>query len=292
MKQVIDSFVRRVTGPVHCPSTLTLFPALVFGWFLLNALLCWPFHEQLWGPESVLRRYGAPSTLIQNQIYGLIYHPGRFTWIFFPHVLASALGMTDRRWSFIPRTVAWITGLMLYYAAIPAFNSGMLIMLLLAFCCIPVHTGTHSPWRHALNHFARYAAVLQVMLCYAFSAYFKLNGSQWLSGDAVYYAVHLERFSTPWITGWIGAHAGFARLLTYLVLGYQVLFPLLIFLRPRRVLIFLSVGLGMHLFIGAAMHLWDFALAMIICYALFLPENVSARILQRMRISAGSPATP
>lgn len=280
MNGTIERVMNRLIQPLEAPDVIRLFTALVYGWFVVNAAMCWPVHELLWGPDAVLLRYGAPATIVQNQIYGLLYFPSRFPWIFFPHVVAAVWGMFDTRWSFIPRVVTWITGLMLYYAAIPAFNSGMLIMLLLAFYCIPVHTRTTSTFRHVLNRFSRSASLLQIILCYAFSAIFKLSGAQWIGGDAVYYALHIERFSQPWITGsgWLAGNM-IPVILSYFALFYQVLFPIVVFLHSAHRRWILLIGVLMHLFIGAVMNLWDFALAMIFVYALFLDQKTANRLL-------------
>lgn len=272
-KAAIDGLIHRVTRPVDRPVVLRSGVVLVYGWLAAYALLLWGESSYIWGPTAVLQRYGAPSTVIQNQIYGVLYFPGRFPWIYGLHIAAALSGMANLRWAAVPRAVAWLTGLMLYYAAIPAHNSGMLLILLLAFYLIPVYTRTESPYRHALNHTALWAVMLQVLLCYTFSAIYKFMGLQWISGDALYYALHIERFSQPWILespAW--AQSTLWNVLTWGALLYQVAFPVVVLAMPRKRLWFLLIGVAMHLFIATVMNLWDFGTAMIVCYAFFLPE--------------------
>jgi len=281
IRGTLNLFIQSFAAAVPDASALRLSAALVYGWFVVNAVLCWPEHELIWGPDSVLLRYGAPSTVIQNQIYGLLYFPARFPWVFFPHVGAALLGMLDVRWAWLPRLVAWLTGLVLYYAAIPAFNSGMLLMLLLAFYAIPVYTHTNRPWRNVLNRMSRTAMILQVILCYAISSYYKLNGTHWLHGEAVYYALHVDRFTQPFVlhSQWVRSISLMAAL-TWGALAYQVFFPVMILWSHRKRSILLGIGVVLHLFIGAVMNLWDFALAMIFSYALFLSDRQASFFLR------------
>ena len=252
---------------------------LVYAWLGIYALFLWKDADLIWGPDSVLKPFGSKGSWIESQMYMLIYRPERFYCIFFPHLIASALAMTDRWWTFVPRTASWITGLMLYYGAIQAHNSGMLVILLLAFYLIPAHTHTTNPYRHVLNHFSMGAGMLQVMLCYLFSAIFKLNGMQWISGDALYYALQIDRFSHPWIMQpAISGQYLLLKIMTWGALLYQFAFPVLVLVLKRKRIWFLMVGVLMHVFIAIVMNLWDFGLAMIVCYALFLPDSIFKKI--------------
>lgn len=278
MQNRIEQFLATLTEPVKRSFALRLTGQLVYAWLGIYALFLWKDAELIWGPDSVLKPFAGKGSWIENQMYMLIYRPERFYFIFIPHLIACALAVTDKWWTFMPRTISWLTGLMLYYGAIQAHNSGMLVILLLAFYLIPAQTNTSNPYRHVLNHFSLYAGMTQVMLCYLFSAIFKLNGMQWLSGDALYYALQLDRFSHPWIMQpEISGQHLLLRVLTWGALAYQLTFPILVIVLKHKRVWFLMLGVLMHLFIAVVMNLWDFGLAICVCYALFLPEKMFKR---------------
>ncbi len=284
----IDTLIHKLSSPGEHVHSHRLFVRVVYGWMIIQALLLWTTRELIWGPETILKRYSASKDVIGNLVYSLMYDLDRFPFVYYPHILLAVISMFDFRWAFIPRALTWFTGLMLFFAGIPAYNSGMLLMLLLAFYCIPVFTNSKSPFRQVLNHFARYAAILQIALCYLFSSLFKLMGDQWLDGSAVYYALHIDRFSQPWLmqTGW-GEWKIVWTALTYMALGYQILFPFVIWFTRHRNW-FLITGVCLHLFICVIMNLWDFGLAMIACYALFLSEPTARRIENLVRLRTTS----
>jgi hypothetical protein len=247
--------------------------AFVYGWFLINIAMMWSVRDYLWGTDTVLVRFGAGPRMIDNFVYMLVYDLDKFPFVFYPHIIAAALSMFDRWWSFIPRIIAWITGILLYYAATPVFNSGMLLMLLLAFYCIPFYSRSAHPIRIMLTNAAVWAAKIQVVLVYAFSLFFKLSGTQWLAGDAVYYTLQIDRFSNDFFRASSTLKDKLLMMsMDYAALLYHAIFPAVVWLKKGRKAL-LIVGICFHLFIGIVMHLWDFALAMIFAYAFFFPSN-------------------
>jgi hypothetical protein len=260
------------------PGAHRLFCALIYGWFVVQGILVWSVKDLIWGQNAVLMSYSVKAGLIDNLAYRLLYQPELFPAIFYGHLCCALISMFDRRWSFIPRSLTWVSGMMLFYGGIPAFNSGILLMLLLSFYSIPVYTGAQTRWRAVINRFAYMASFLQIVMCYAYSAIYKLSGTQWLQGEAVYYSLHIDRFTQPWLQG-----EGFLQqdwlmiTLNYLALAYQVVFPIAIWFGKRRSY-FLLAGVIFHLFICIVMNLWDFGLAMIFSYALFLSERQVASL--------------
>lgn len=258
----------RILFPLH----QRWFNTLLYAWFLINPLLFWSEKGLIWGMDSVLLRYGATDNVIENFAYSLMYDLKLYPYVFIPHLISAVLSMFDYRWVFIPRTITWITGILLFYAGIPAFNSGFLIALLLGFYNIFSSTLVLSPYRILLSNVGFYVSIVQIVLCYVFSAVFKWQGAMWTEGTAVYYSLQLDRFSSEWLkSGGIAGNLVISSALTYLTLLYQTLFPILVFWRKTKPYTLL-IGVSMHLFIGLAMHLWDFALIMLISYILFIPR--------------------
>lgn len=263
----LNAWISSWTSPYAYPTGLRVFSALVYFWFVLSAFLVWDIRTLLWGQESVMMRYGMQADVSLTYAYALMFSPELFPFIFYPHVVAAVVSMFQFRGVFIFRIITWLTGILLFFAAPNAFNAGFLLMLLLAFYCIPVNTKNNKPWQHILHHAAAYAAMIQVALAYGFSAMYKISGDMWLNGDAVYYALELRRFSSEWISG-ITQYHGLMKMLTWTVLAYQALFPFLVWFKKVKAPL-LWFGVAMHLIIGIVMHLWDFSAAMLIAYVAF-----------------------
>lgn len=281
------NLLTRITGSlsqeVQRPNSLRLFTLLVYGWFLINAALVWPYRYFMWDIQNVFFRQGHTDTLIENFIYHLIYVPNVFKFVFAIHLVSAFLGMFEFRWSFIPRLSAWVSALMLYYAAAEAFNSGMMIMMLLAFYGSVIYTKSENPYRIVLTNLAAWACIIQIGLVYLAASLYKLGGTQWLSGSALYYTLHIDRFSSDF---WIGSafirSAFLMKLLTWTALAYQIVFPVMLFINRGRHL-YLIVGVVFHLFIGIIMHLWDFALAMIFCYSILVHDDFAKRLMRKFK---------
>jgi hypothetical protein len=250
----------------------------------VNAAMIWPYKNMMWDTQNVFFRQGHTDTLIENFIYHLIYAPSVFKYVFAIHLISSFLGMFDFRWSVFPRLAVWVTSLMLYFAAAEAFNSGMMIMMLLAFYASVMYIRSENPYRIVLTNLASLACVIQIGLVYFTASMYKLGGTQWPEGTALYYALHIDRFSSDfWIGSSLIRSAAAMKLLTWAALAYQVFFPLMLFVKRGRHL-YLLAGVGFHLFIGLFMHLWDFALAMIFCYAILISDDLAQRILKAFGI--------
>lgn len=288
MQNYIQKLTNHLSAEVHGRNALKLFTILVYGWFLLNALSFWPVKDLVWGPDKVFFRHGFPDGVLNNFIYQLVYQSTRAPFVYYLHIAMAAVSMPEFRWSFIPRLLTWITGWMLFYSATEAFNSGMMIMLLMAFYCAFVYTRSNNYYNIVTCNIMRYAAIIRICIVYVVAGIYKLSGQQWIAGDAFYYALQIDQYSSPyWQKANVIDFPGLYTTLNYIGLFYQLFFPIAIFLKRIRVF-FLILGVTFHLFIGIFMHLWDFAVAMIFCYALFMNEkNISSlrRLFSRLSLA-------
>lgn len=113
----------------------------------------------------------------------------------------------------------------------------------------------------------------QILLVYANSALFKLQGQEWLSGTATYYSLVLDVFRPfPWLNQLVYAWDFPVNALTYLTLMLQLLFPVLLVWRPSRIVALVGIT-GTHLGIGLFLGLWPFSLAMIALDFLFVRDK-------------------
>lgn len=126
-----------------------------------------------------------------------------------------------------------------------------------------------------LANLAHNAALLVIMaevcLIYATAGWYKIQGSRWQDGTAVYYPLELDYF-TPWpgLSGLIASSALVVMVLTYVTVIVQVAFPFTLFnRRVKNVLLVLMIG--EHVGISVLLGLPFFSMAMIAADAVFLP---------------------
>ncbi|MDN3294125.1 HTTM domain-containing protein [Streptomyces ficellus] len=111
----------------------------------------------------------------------------------------------------------------------------------------------------------------EVCLIYATAGWYKVQGSRWQDGTALYYPLNLEYF-TPWpaLSDILAASGVMVMLLTYGTVIVQVAFPFTLF--NRRVKnVLLVVMMLEHAGIALLLGLPFFSLAMIAADAVFLP---------------------
>lgn len=112
---------------------------------------------------------------------------------------------------------------------------------------------------------------VQVCLAYFLAGWFKLTDSDWLSGIVVYQTFQIPEYSNAFLKN---IPQSLCMILTYATLVYQLLFPVLIWIRPFKIYLF-AFGILQHLIIAFGMGLFSFGIIMIICYLLFLKYDDS-----------------
>jgi hypothetical protein len=247
----------------------------VYGWLAGNTLSLWSSYDLIWGEDLVLQRMGHVDGFLNNVAYHLVYTKRWAAVIFHGHWIFALLSILPLRMVWIFRLVVWVFGVMLFYSAIDVFNSAMMIMNLMAFYLIFYRTNVRNGDQF-FNRLIYVMCVAQMMVVYLVSAVYKLQGEQWLEGTILSFVVHLRHFVSDGIrdSSWIN-HPFLLAGLSYLALVYQIVFPFLVWIKKGRQWLLLF-GVIFHLCIAVFLHLYDFGLAMIVCYALFLPSrNVS-----------------
>ncbi|MFJ3787897.1 HTTM domain-containing protein [Kitasatospora sp. NPDC090091] len=122
----------------------------------------------------------------------------------------------------------------------------------------------------------------EVVLIYATAGWYKVQGSRWQDGTALYYPLHLDYF-TPWpgLSGLVASALLPVFLISYGTVVLQVAFPFtLVSRRVKNAL--LVVMMAEHLGIAVLLGLPVFSLAMVAADAVFLPTGalrwVAARV--------------
>ncbi|MEU9149067.1 HTTM domain-containing protein [Streptomyces sp. NPDC048417] len=122
-----------------------------------------------------------------------------------------------------------------------------------------------------LHNGALFVIMAEACLIYATAGWYKIQGSRWQDGTAVYYPLHLDYFS-PWpaLADLLSANGTLVTLVTYGTVIVQVAFPFTLF--NRRVKnVLLAAMMTEHAVIAVVLGLPFFSLAMIAADSVFLP---------------------
>ncbi|WP_443065838.1 HTTM domain-containing protein [Streptomyces sp. NBC_00503] len=144
---------------------------------------------------------------------------------------------------------------------------------------------------------------VEVCLIYATAGWYKIQGSRWQDGTALYYPLRLDYF-TPWpeLSGLLASSGTLVMLLTYGTVAVQVAFPFTLFNR-RIKNVLLALMMLEHAGIAFLLGLPFFSLAMIAADSVFLPtaflvwlgarisSRVSARPARGLPIPGPGPGT-
>ncbi|MEE1754410.1 HTTM domain-containing protein [Streptomyces sp. SP18CS02] len=123
-----------------------------------------------------------------------------------------------------------------------------------------------------LSHNAALAVIMaEVCLIYATAGWYKIQGSRWQDGTALYYPLKLDYF-TPWpfLSDLLAASGVMVMVLTYGTVIVQVAFPFTLFNRRVKNVLLVMMMLE-HAGIALLLGLPFFSLAMIAADAVFLP---------------------
>lgn len=274
----IIGWIDGLSTQVHKPNTVRLFTFLVYAWLLSMALYLWPVRDLLWGTESLNMPAVQKQGLINNFIYKLTYVPKYANVVWFIHIGSLVLAMLNvLKW--IPRIGVILTGWMLYYASIPVYNSGFLLFMLFGTYAIVMWPQSSSRSKTLLTNLGFMACVIQFLLVYILASAFKLSGTTWLEGSSIFYTLHLEHFVSANARNMLADQNWLLWLLNYAGLFYQLLFPMLVWVRRIKYPL-LVAGLIFHGTIALGLGLYDFGTAMVFGYALFLNEGHAKKVLK------------
>lgn len=139
----------------------------------------------------------------------------------------------------------------------------------------------------------------EACLIYATAGWYKIQGSRWQDGTAVYYPLHLDYFS-PWpaLADLMSSSGTILMVVTYGTVLVQVAFPFTLFnRRVKNVLLVLMMT--EHAVIAVVLGLPFFSLAMIAADSVFLPTTFlclvggwAARARGRLFPRGGRPGVP
>ena len=122
--------------------------------------------------------------------------------------------------------------------------------------------------RSAMANLALRLIQLHLCIVYLFSGLGKLQGVRWWDGTAIWFGVANVEYQSLNMT-WMANHLWLVDLLTHATVIWELFYCCLVWNRLARPWVLLT-ALGVHGFIGMAMGLSEFALAMLVANAAFL----------------------
>ncbi|MGW2644271.1 HTTM domain-containing protein [Streptomyces sp. NPDC001393] len=131
---------------------------------------------------------------------------------------------------------------------------------------------------NVLHNGALFVIMAEACLIYATAGWYKIQGSRWQDGTAVYYPLHLDYFS-PWpgLADLMSSSGTIMMLVAYGTVMVQVAFPFTLFnRRVKNVLLVLMMT--EHAVIAVVLGLPFFSMAMITADAVFLPTPFLRRV--------------
>ncbi len=192
-----------------------------------------------------------------------------------------------RKWSLDARRKARRAGTAMPPARRPAWLAGIWRQRLLSSPALADHVAAAGQVRRQLVTVMHNCAVLviayEMCVIYMAAALFKVQGSMWQDGTALYYALHLSWFA-PWpgVSAWMASHAMIIAVFTYLTVFVQLGLPFAVFGSKIKYVMVITL-IGLHLGILVLLGLPTFSLAMIIGDFIFLPDSFWKLVGWRVR---------
>ncbi len=129
-------------------------------------------------------------------------------------------------------------------------------------------TNNNNNWAIVLHNLGFITLFIQICVIYLFASLAKWADSEWIRGNAIHLVNQAHHFSKDFLAKNASLIYPLSFLLNYIVLVYQTLFPLILFVKKHRnTLVWL--GVAIHAYIAFVMGLFSFGFIMIISYSLF-----------------------
>ncbi|MBN2910419.1 DUF393 domain-containing protein [Polycladomyces sp. WAk] len=128
-----------------------------------------------------------------------------------------------------------------------------------------------------LHNAAVLAVMIQLAMVYFTSGMYKVMGSMWQHGTAIYYATRVNEFYWPGYSEWIWKYDIVVVLLSYSTVLFQVAFPFLLLNRYTKYAA-VAFAISMHIGIALFMGLIEFSWVMIGSEMIFLTDSDFRRI--------------
>lgn len=236
--------------------------------------------DAFYGADSIVFKSNPPETNTTYFILNMLSFPNFQNWYlaFFIVQITALILSYFRKFETILSVVVWFTTVNLINASGPIYTGGEVLVKLLLFYMIFIkedQSGKNNVLRNVLNNVFFVACLIQVILVYVFSAWYKWIDPNWVNGNAFGFVANIDAYSVPWVSNIISDYPLTGKWFTWIGLGYQTLFPVAIWFRKIKPY-FLLIGVAFHLSISLFLGIFAFGLIMVSVYLLFidLPKRI------------------
>ena len=291
IKEQSNALAKKLTDSVSNPHVIALFRKCLYLFLLINTLILLPVADEIWGPNNSMISYYNSDAFLLKFLNILSYHHFEDYYLFFVwgQIIFLIIGLTGK-YQRLTSIFIYLFSANLYMKATNIQNAGnnvtLLMLIYLIFMNEHSDKNKTSPnlWNiidTTCTNLAFSAAKIQLVVLYAVAGIYKLKGEHWLDGTALYYVLHIDEFSHPFIQKHFTDSAFITYTGTYFTLFFQLSFPLLVWFQyTRKIMLFL--GTILHLLIAFGLGITDFGLVMLIMYMLFYSNERSKQLLEKI----------
>lgn len=245
--------------------------------FIVIKVIYWLWYYNLYFGKNAIAYIKPYSLGAFKDMAFLLYNNKSFSagyFFIFGTLFFLALSYFVKKIPILFEVFLWFLVINIHNKLYPTLTGGdHLLNQFLFFNCFLSKTRSNSSiWLNDLtkcfHNFGVLAIVIQIQIVYLIAGSAKLNSSDWLSGIAIinlgevnYFNLYSNTFSFAGIFGYF---------FNYLILFYQLLFPVLIWVEKIKKPL-LVIGILTHLYIAFVMGIMGFGLIMLIPYVYFWP---------------------
>jgi hypothetical protein len=256
-----------------------IFKKLIYAAVVIKCIYWGAHFDWLFGENSIV--YRKPFTFVNLFDLPYLVYAIQQKWLVIATIILmgmiSVAGLLLTRSWVLTDLLLWISALNIHNVIYPALTGGDILLNQFLFFgsfmyLEPSRGGSVS--RNIIHRLACLAVMIQVCLLYFYSGLAKLQDAEWTSGRAVGIITQIRHYSLDILirhpmTSWL------SFILTWTVLGYQLLFSVLVWVpRIKRPLI--VSGLLLHMYIALVMGITGFGFMMLSAYVLFWPRRYGA----------------
>lgn len=269
------------------PGPISIFRILFGLLVVINGLMIWPDLPVWYGEKGVLPLAAALNMTGGHRLDILALLPSSNSWLvgFFCFHILAAVFLTLGFYTRISALAVFISIVSFHHRNILILNSGDTLIRVVSFLLIfsqagsafsldwiwRVIKGVQEPLREFSSPWAQRLIQIQLCIVYVFTVMWKLKGSAWVDGTAVYYTSRLEefqRFPVPWLF----ENLILIKLITWITLVIELSIGTLVWL-PRLRPYILCLALFLHLGLEYSMNVPLFQWIMLTTLILFIEPN-------------------
>jgi hypothetical protein len=272
----LNNFIAYLFDDYRKQKNARLFKNLLYVFLIVKCVFWLLNFDKLFGENSISLTSDHKISFFKNFAYFLYFQNNPAYCMYFIAVLLIACLYTfnSKRSFLVIDLVIYLLVLNIDIRIFTTSTAGESLLVNVCFLSawlkkdFKIGTGTYDQIKIVLHNVSFYALLFQICIVYGYSALAKWYDADWLSGNAVYLTSKTFHYSRGFIVDHVDSVKFLAMALTYIVLLYQSLFPVLVWFKKIKPYI-LIIGVLMHLYIAFVMGFFFFGVIMILTYVLF-----------------------